>query len=78
MVNMHLKRNILEVVNNQINMNNPKITKETFERLTKAGYSEKKAKEMIGAVLVEEFYYILKEKQQFNEARYTKNLNQLK
>jgi len=57
MVNLHLKKCILKVINNQIRSSNPKCVKQTLERLIKAGYSENKAKEKIAAVLLEEIYF---------------------
>jgi Holliday junction resolvasome RuvABC DNA-binding subunit len=73
MINQHLKRTILEVVDNQIKNNNPKCTRQTFERLVKSGYSEKEAKKMIGAILIEEMYTILKDKKPFNEEKYAED-----
>ena len=53
MVNKHLQRTILGVVDNQINANDPPITKITLERLRKLGYSERDAKKKIAAILIE-------------------------
>ncbi|THE12186.1 hypothetical protein E1I69_11740 [Bacillus timonensis] len=77
MANLKLKSKILEIVDNQININDPKITKETMERLMGLGYSETESKEMIGRVLVEEMYDILKNQVPFNEKRYSDKLNML-
>jgi uncharacterized protein YecA (UPF0149 family) len=77
MVNMRLKGHILEAVDNQLKADDPKCVKVTLERLIVMGYTEKKAKEMIGAVLIEEMYRILKEEQQFNEELYCKKLSML-
>ncbi|MFS0820636.1 hypothetical protein [Bacillus sp. 1P02SD] len=77
MANLKLKSKILEIVDNQIKINDPKITKETMERLTELGFSEIESKEMIGRVLVEEMYDILKNKVPFNEKRYSDKLNML-
>jgi len=41
-------------------------------------YDEKTAKEMIASVLLEEMYYVLKNKRVFNEKRYAEKLNNLK
>lgn len=70
--NPRLKQMVLEVVNNQFKANNPPVTRKTLQRLTKK-YDEKTAKEMIASVLVEEIYYILKNKQVFNDKRYAEN-----
>ena len=77
MADKALKNTVLKVVNNQLRMNDPKCTRITFERLVASGYSEKEAKDMIGAVLLEDIFYILKDKRNFNEAKYAKKLNSL-
>lgn len=74
MVNYRLKSQILEVVENQVKMNEPKCTRETLKRLMSLGYTEIQSKEMIGSVLIEEIYYIMKNKNGFNEKRYAKKL----
>ena len=76
--NPHLKSAILEVVENQLNENNPPETKQTLERLINAGYKEEKAKEMIGSVVTEEIYYVMKDDEPFNNERFVSGLNKLK
>jgi hypothetical protein len=75
--NNKLKSKIIEIVDNQIKINDPKCTKETLERLVKIGIAEKESKELIGRVLVEEMYDILKSQVPFNEKRYAKKLSML-
>ncbi|MEH7385873.1 hypothetical protein V7147_10735 [Bacillus sp. JJ1521] len=75
MANLKLKSKILEIVDNQIEINDPKSTKETLERLIGMGFSEIESKEMIGRVLVEEMYDLLKNQVPFNEKRYTEKLS---
>ncbi|WP_374724241.1 hypothetical protein [Calidifontibacillus erzurumensis] len=77
MINHRLKSHILGVVENQLKLDEPKCTKETFNRLIDMGYSETESKEMIGRVLVVEIFDILKNKNVFNEKRYAKNLSLL-
>lgn len=77
MANKVLKSTILETVDNQLQIDDPKCTRLTFERLVASGYTEKEAKEMIGAVLLEDIYYILKDKQKFDEKKYSEKLNSL-
>ena len=50
-VNEALHKEILSVVDNQINQNNPPETKKTFERLVKSGISKTGAKKYIANVL---------------------------
>jgi hypothetical protein len=47
MVSRELKVTMLEAVDNQLSMNEPKCTKDTFERLIASGYSPQEAKESI-------------------------------
>ena len=77
MVNDKLKGHIIEIIDNQMRDNNPKCTTEVFEKLVASGYSEDMAKKMIGAVLVEELYYVLKNEELFNEERYRDRLHKL-
>ena len=77
MENNKLKSKIIEIVDNQIKINDPKCTKETLERLVDLGIPEKSGKELIGRVLVEEMYDILKSQVPFNEKRYAKKLTML-
>ena len=77
MPNYRLKAHMIEAVDKQLRDNDPKAVKDTFGRLIQLGYGEKKAKEMIAAVLIEEMYYILKNKETFNEERYVGKLSML-
>lgn len=78
MANQHLKRSILEAVDNQLRDNNPPIARMTLERLKQSGYTEKIAKEKIASVLLEEMYDVLKNKEAYNEERYSRKLRALK
>lgn len=77
MVNLRLKKQIIEAVDNQINANDPPCTKNTFLQLQKQGCSKKEAKEMIAAVLLEEMYYGLSYGKKFDEKKYEAQLNEL-
>ena len=68
---------ILDVVNNQLAENEPPETRETYLHLIKSGHSDKEAKKLIGAVLSVEIYEMLKEKKEYDKARYKKNLENL-
>ena len=76
--NPRLKALILEVVDNQINDNDPPITRETMERLKARGYTEKKAKEMIGSVVTTYIYEIMKNGKDFDVVKYARDLKRLK
>ncbi|MBK5240347.1 hypothetical protein [Clostridium sp.] len=77
MKNDKLKGHIIEIVDNQMRDNNPECTTEVFEKLVASGYLEDMAKKMIGAVLVEELHYVLKNEELFNEQRYRGKLYEL-
>ncbi|MDD5924071.1 MAG: hypothetical protein PUC88_04705 [Clostridia bacterium] len=75
--NPELKELIIEVVENQISDNNPPITKITYDRLLSTGYTDKRAKEKIAAVLASHIYDIMKYDKIFDKEKYTKELSEL-
>jgi len=75
--NPYLKSAILEVVDNQLQTNDPPETRQTFDRLISEGYSEEEAKELIGCVVTSEIFDVLKKKEPFNPERFAKALNEL-
>ena len=77
MANKHLKRTILEVVDNQLLANDPPVTRITLNRLMDSGYTEQQAKEKIAAVVIGELYDVMKNSEPFNEARFISEMNQL-
>ena len=68
---------MLQAVENQMIMDDPKCVNITFQRLVAEGYTEQTAKEMIAAILVKQMYFILKENVKFNEKEYEERLNSL-
>ncbi|MGD6968311.1 SEC-C metal-binding domain-containing protein [Rossellomorea vietnamensis] len=77
MVNYKLKSHLLEVVDSQLNMNDPACTRKTFNRLVAAGFEENETREMIASVLTEEMAYMTNNKKIFDEDRYAKKLSLL-
>lgn len=77
MVNNKLKSAIIDIVENQLKANDPKCTRETLNGLIELEYSEKKAKEMIASVVVEEIYDVMKNQASFDEEKYSKKLSKL-
>ncbi len=75
--NPHLKPSILEVVDNQLQANDPPETRQTFNRLISEGYSEVEAKRLIGCVVSSEIFDVLKKQEPFNLERFAKALNEL-
>jgi hypothetical protein len=75
--NPHLKSAILEVVDNQLQANDPPETRQTFDRLISEGYSEEEAKKLIGCVVTSEIFDVLKKQEPFKPERFAKALNEL-
>lgn len=75
--NAYLKSAILEVVDNQLEANDPPETRQTFDRLISEGYSEKEAKKLIGCVVTSEIFDVLKRQEPFNPERFAKALHEL-
>jgi len=75
--NLHLKTAILQVVDSQLENNEPSETKQTYNRLIKEGFSESEAKQLIGCVVSAEIFDVLKKKETFNQERFTEALNKL-
>ena len=61
---------ILEVVDTQHRENNPPETRLTFDRLVATGYAVEDARRLIGNVVVQEIYEVLKRREPYNEQRY--------
>jgi hypothetical protein len=75
--NLYLKSAILEVVENQLQADDPPETRQTFDRLILEGYSEEEARRLIGCVVSSEIFDVLKKQEPFNPKRYAKALNEL-
>jgi hypothetical protein len=76
-VNEHLRNAIFQVIDNQINANDPPETALTLERLVNEGYSDFQAKQLIGQAVVIEVIDAVKNKKPYNEERYLRNLRNL-
>ncbi|XCP85277.1 SEC-C metal-binding domain-containing protein [Roseburia hominis] len=74
MENERLKSTIVEVVENQLGMEECTFVKEAYEELLDRGYSERQAKEKIGAVLLENMYDMLNGKREYDEKEYRRQL----
>lgn len=77
MANFRLKKQILEVVDNQLRDHNPPMVKTAYDSLIEMGFSVREAKEKIGAVVIEEIYDVMKENQPYDEKRYTDALKNM-
>ena len=76
--NPRLKALLLQVVDNQINDRTPPETKQTVERLVGLGYTELQAKEKIAAIILTTIGDAQITGGTFDEAKYIKELNDLK
>ena len=72
-----VRKQILEVVENQLRDNNPPETKQTYARLIKMGISKENAKKYIAQCVTVEIFNVMKHSQPFNEKRFIKNLHNL-
>ena len=68
---------ILEVVENQLQANDPPEIRQTFDRLLSEGCSEEEAKKLIGCIVSSEIFDVLKKQEPFNPERYAKALHEL-
>jgi hypothetical protein len=68
---------ILEVVDTQLRDNTPPETRQTFERLVAAGYAPEDARRLIGNVVVQEIFHVMKRGEPYNEQRYLAALHGL-
>ncbi|ALC16508.1 hypothetical protein DSOUD_1730 [Desulfuromonas soudanensis] len=75
--NPRLNAAILEVVQNQIESNDPPETSQTLHRLMAEGYSPVEAKALVGSVVAAEVYYVMKEGTPFDINRFVAALHKL-
>ncbi len=67
----------MEVVENQLETNEPPETRLTLKRLIEQEISEEDAKLLIAQAVTVEIYKILKNKEEFDSERFVKNLKRL-
>jgi hypothetical protein len=72
-----VRKQIFEIIKNQIKLNTPPETKQTFERLKEIGYNDLDARKLIGQCVAVELFKTLKQKEPFNESRYISNMKKL-
>lgn len=77
MINYRLRASLMEVVDTQLENNDPPCTKEVYEKLVKKGFSSVNAKEMITSIVAEEIFYILKGEKEFDEELYSRKVYSL-
>lgn len=72
-----MRKQIFDIVKNQLKDNNPPETKITYERLRKEGFNDFKTKQMIGQCVTVEIFDAIKFGKPYNNERYIKNLSAL-
>jgi hypothetical protein len=72
-----LRKQLFEVIDNQINANDPPETGQTLNRLLGLGFSEFESKQLIGQCLVLEIFEAAKHGKGYNNKRYVRNLKKL-
>lgn len=72
-----LRRQMLEVVENQLRDNDPPETRATMERLVEEGHSTSEAKRMIACVVVAEMFRVVKSQQPYDKNRFVAGLRAL-
>ena len=75
--NENIRKEIFQVIENQLNANEPPETKITYGRLLSLGYSDFESKQLIGQCIAVELFDVIKNNKPFNESRYIKNLKNL-
>ena len=75
--NNRLSAAIIQVVETQIETNDPPETKQTYERLLSEGFSEQISKELLGTVVIAEVFGVMKDGKPFDIDRYVTALNKL-
>jgi hypothetical protein len=75
--NPKIKAMILEVVEKQVQENDPPETKQTYDRLIQEGHSAEDAKRLIGSVVAIEVFGILKKQEVFNMSSFVQALEKL-
>jgi len=75
--NKVLNSMIMEVVENQIEGNDPPETKQTLDRLINQGYTENEARNLIGIVVASEIFEVLKQGRPFDQKKFVLALNAL-
>ena len=75
--NPHLKAAFMEIVENQINDNEPPETRQALDRLMARGISEEDARIYIGQAVCVEIWGIMSNNQEFDQERFLRNLKNL-
>lgn len=72
-----LRRQMLEVVENQLRDNDPPETRATLNRLLREGHSASEAKRLIACVVVGEMFHVMKHQRSYDKERFVSGLRGL-
>lgn len=72
-----LRRQMLEVVENQLRDNDPPETRATLDRLVREGHSASEAKRLIACVVVAEMFHVMERHQPYDQDRFVSGLRGL-
>ena len=76
-VDQRLRKAILQVVDQQLRNREPAVTRETFDRLCREGFSEGEARKLIGYVVAAEFFEVVRKERRYNEQAFAAKLQAL-
>jgi hypothetical protein len=68
---------MFEVIENQLQNNDPPETRKTLERLVGGGHPRQEAMRLIACVLATELFNVIKSESPYDHARYIANLERL-
>lgn len=77
MANPHLRRELFEVIENQLRDSDPPETRQTLDRLLAASYAREVAMSKIAVALLEEMNDMLAQRVPFDRARFKRRLDRL-
>lgn len=72
-----LRKQVFEIIDNQLKANDPPETKLTYDRLRKKGFNDYQTKQYIGQCVIVELFDVLKDGKSFDNERYVRNLQAL-
>jgi len=73
----HVRKALFEVIENQMNMDNPPESRKTYQRLLDQGFSREETMRMMAAVVIVELNDMVKHNRTFDEAGYVEALQAL-
>ena len=72
-----LREQLFEIVNNQLQANDPPETRNTYDRLLLEGFNDLEARQLIGQCVIVELFDVMNSGKPFDQERYVKHLKAL-